>query len=97
VVEDSLVVDPLDAFPCERRAGAVSQQPLQALAVVPFDAHGGVQGEAAVVLPRAHVLGIVRAEETALDEKAQDGVAKGALHSGHLWRGHGRGFEKGEG
>jgi hypothetical protein len=69
VVEDALV-DPLDALQCERRAGAVPQQPFQTWAVVPLDTYGGVQGEAAVVLPRAHILGIVRVEESASHEQA---------------------------
>jgi hypothetical protein len=97
LVEDVLVVDPLDAFQRERRAGAVAQQPFQTRAVVAFDAHRGVQGEAAVVLPGAHVLGIVRLEETASHEQTQDAAANGGLHSGDRRRVHRRGFEEGDG
>ena len=39
VVEDPLLVDPLDALQCERRAGAVPEQPFQAWAVQPFDTY----------------------------------------------------------
>jgi hypothetical protein len=65
VVEDPLLVDPLDAFQGERWAGTGPEQPLQTRAVVALDRHGGVQGDAAVVRPGAHVLGIVGVEETA--------------------------------
>jgi hypothetical protein len=47
-MDDALVVKPLQTLERERRAGTVTQQPLQPGAIVRRDAHRGIQREAAV-------------------------------------------------
>lgn len=96
-VADSRGVDPLAALPGDRRAGAVPPPPFQAWAVVPFAAHGGIPGEAAVGRPRAHVLGVVRLEASAPHEQAREAAANGALNNDQRRRGHGLALKKARG
>jgi hypothetical protein len=93
MVDDPRLGDPLDARPGERGADPVPEQPFQTRAVLALDTLGRV----AVVRSGAPVLGVVRVEETASHEPAQDGAATGGRHSGNRRRIHGLGFEDGDG
>ena len=66
----------------KRRTRAVAQQPLQASAVVRFDAHAGVHREAAVPVGQ-HVFGLKALQQAPAHEGAQDAAAQGGLHLGH--------------
>ncbi len=52
----------------EGGANAVAQQPFQALAVGRFDAHAGVEREAATMLPVRHRLGVCQLEHNEHNE-----------------------------
>ena len=97
MVEDLHLVDPLDARQGERGAGPVPEQPFQTRAVLTLDTLGRVSGGFAVVRPGAPVLGVVRVEEAASHEPAQDGAATGGRHSGDRRLIHGLSFEDGDG
>ena len=58
----------------ERRAGAVAQQPFPTRPVGAFDAHRGVEREAAAVRPAAHPVSSILLEQAATDEGAQHPV-----------------------
>lgn len=55
LIDQVLRIDLPQPFLRKGRAGALAQQALQPLAVVGFDAHAGVEGEAAAVLAQAHM------------------------------------------
>ena len=71
----SFGVDFTPAIQREGRASAVAQQPFQALAFGPFNAHAGVERKAAPVLPTRHRLGIFRLKHTAPGRRAQQTAA----------------------
>ncbi len=62
---------PTQPISCKDRPGAVTQQPLQPLAVCRFDPHLGVEGEAAAVVPALHLLCIIGREQATPDQQAQ--------------------------
>ena len=51
LIDQVLGIDFTQSLQCEGRSGAVAQQAFQALAVVRFDAHAGIEGEAPTVIP----------------------------------------------
>ncbi len=75
LIDQVFGVDFTPALQCEGRSGAVAQQPFQARAVGPFDAHADVEREAAPVLPTRHRLGILRRKHTAPGQRAQQTAA----------------------
>jgi len=64
-------VDFTQALQREGRASAIPQQPFQARAVGAFDAHAGVEREAATMRPVRHRLCVLRLEHTASGQRAQ--------------------------
>ncbi len=62
------------------KAGRAPPQPFQALAVGPFEAHAGVDGEAASVPPARHHLGVLRLKHAAAGQRAQQTAADLGLH-----------------
>ena len=68
-------VDFTQALQREGRASAIPQQPFQARAVGAFDAHAGVEREAATVLPTRHRLGVFRLKHAASGQRAQQAPA----------------------
>jgi hypothetical protein len=85
LVDHALLVDLLEAFEGERRARAVTQQPLQPCPVAPADTHCGIEREAAVV-PRAHGASVIGSEQAAAGEPAQHPVAHLLGDGGDLLR-----------
>ena len=71
----------------EGGAGAVAQQSFDAGAVLGLEAHGGVQREAATMVPAGRVGGHVRAERTAADGDRQHPAADASLHGADRDRG----------
>ena len=65
----------------EGGASTVAQQPFEALAVGRFDAHPGVEREAATVIPARHRLGVLRLKHTASGQRAQQQLADLGLSS----------------
>jgi hypothetical protein len=80
LVDQVFGVDFTPALQREGRTSAIPQQPFQARAVGAFDAHAGVEREAATVLPTRHRLGVFRLKHTAAGERAQQTPADLGLH-----------------
>lgn len=80
MVDQPLGVDLLQPVGGEGRTGAVAQQAFQTLPVVGLDAHAGVEGEPAAVVPRLHLLAIFLIEQPASHERPQDAAADLGLH-----------------
>ena len=64
-------VDFTQALQREGRTSAIPQQPFQARAVGAFDAHAGVEREAASMLPVRHRLGALQLKHTTAGQPAQ--------------------------
>jgi len=62
----------------QRRASAVTQQPLQGSAVVCFNEQTSVNREAAVPVAQ-HLFGLKTLQQAAADEGSQDASAQGGL------------------
>jgi hypothetical protein len=75
LVDQVFGVDFTQALQRKGRASAVAQQPFQARAVGAFDAHAGVEREAATMRPVRHRLGVFRIEHTASGQRAQQTAA----------------------
>ena len=80
LVDQVFGVDFTQTLQSEGRSSAVAQQPFQALAVGPFEAHAGVEREAAPVLPVRHSFGVFRLKHTAPGQRAQQTTADLGLH-----------------
>lgn len=65
LVDQVFGVDFRPALQREGRASSIPQQPFQARAVGAFDAHAGIDREAATVRPVRHRLGVFRLKHTA--------------------------------
>jgi len=70
----------------ERRAGTVAQQPFAPGPVGAFDAHRGVEREAAAVCPATHLVTSALLEQAAADAGAQHTPAHVGLHLEHSGR-----------
>lgn len=81
LIDEVLRIDLPQPFLREGRAGAVAQQALPPLPVVPFDAHASVEREAAAVRAAALGFAIGRIEQAAPNEKADDPFAQRRLQS----------------
>ena len=68
----------MQAFERERGPGTVTNEPLDARAVLALDAYGGIDAEPAGALPGEHVVRVGFVEEAAAGEQSQDA----ALHGG---------------
>jgi hypothetical protein len=73
----------------EGRASTRPEQPFQPSAVVGLDAHRGIEGESAAVIPLGHVLGIIRVEVAVFREPAQDPLPDPGLDPLDVRRGEG--------
>jgi len=75
LVDQVFGVDFTPTLQREGRASAIPQQPFQARAVGAFDAHAGVECEAATMRPVCHRLGVFRLKHTASGQRAQQTAA----------------------
>jgi len=82
LVDEVLAVALAQPVQGERWAGAVAQQPQAPGAVGGLDAHRGVDGEAAAMLPLPHRLRVIVRQQAAAHEHAQQAPAHLCLHLG---------------
>lgn len=80
----------------EGRARTVAQQPFESHPVGAVDAHRGIDGKSAAVLPLAHFLAIALVDQAAPDEGAQNPLAHEGLHVGKRRRVKFEGSMKGD-
>lgn len=81
-MDPMLGVPLLQVLQREGRACAVAQQAFQSWPVGAFDAHRGIDGEAAAVRPAAHLVSVILLDQTAPDEGAQNPLPHECLHIG---------------
>ena len=72
LIDEVLRIDFTQPLQRKGRPGAVTQQTLQALAVIRFDAHAGIHREAPGVLPGAHRLRVFALEQSTPGSRTQN-------------------------
>ena len=70
-IDELVLAHLLQALQCEGRARAIAKQPLPPRAVLGFDAHRGLEREAASVAPARHVARLGGVEEAGTHEPAR--------------------------
>jgi hypothetical protein len=97
-VEDLVrpATDQVEAVESEGGPGAVSNQPLEALAVGGLDTDTGVEAESTTVIPCEHVLGVVGFQEAVTTGMSENPFADGKLEALQELVGESGGFVEAE-
>ena len=93
-VEDLVraAADQVEAFEGEGWPGAITDEPLQAVAVGGLKADAPIEAKTAAVLPRQHVPGVVGLQEAVADHVSEDPFSHRVLEAVQEFVGESRGF-----